>query len=344
MLNFANATQANNSGMPTLQPMGFGEILDTIFSLYRRHFLLFLGIIAFVFSENLVRYVLGRFFPSFFLKSYIIEFIRISFALIGMGGIIVVTATIHLGGRITSRDALKQAGQRFWYILACNFPWSLVSEIPRIGIILLLISVVKYELTPTLFVSIWLVSIPFTTSFSAHWASIISRLITFVIRPGLTWTRYIPYIPLVLSPLSIYFVVRWAFATAAVLLEGTSIRHAFKKSNELTRGNWWYVWGILISFSVISFAIQRILQITVLSILVLMKVEGVTASDDIFKWILRDFTMDTDTLSFAIMIWSDRIINTLIFPIGIIGVTLLYLDLQIRKEGSDIQSLATTSA
>ena len=54
--------------------------------------------------------------------------------------------------------------------------------------------------------------------------------------------------------------------------------------------------------------------------------------------------MDTDTLSFAIMIWSDRIINTLIFPIGIIGVTLVYLDLQIRKEGSDIQSLATTSA
>ena len=75
-----------------------------------------------------------------------------------------------------------------------------------------------------------------------------------------------------------------------------------------------------------------------------MKVEGVTASDDIFKWILRDFTMDTDTLSFAIMIWSDRIINTLIFPIGIIGVTLLYLDLQIRKEGADIQALATTPA
>lgn len=258
-----------------------------------------------------------------------------------MGGIIVVTAAIHLGGHIKSRDALKQAGQRFWYILACNFPWSFVSEIPRTAIIFLILSVVAYELTPTLFVSIWLVSIPFTASFSAHWGSIISRLITFVIRPGLTWTRYIP---LVLSPLSIYFVVRWAFATAAVLLEGTSIRHAFKKSNELTRGSWWYVWGMLISFSVISFAIQRILQITVLSILVLMKVEGVTASDDIVKWILRDFTMDTDTLSFAIMIWSDRIINTLIFPIGIIGVTLLYLDLQIRKEGADIQALATTPA
>ena len=341
MLNSSDTGQTNNSNTPTLQPMGVSEILDTIFSLYRRHFLLFLGIIVFVFCENLVRYVLGRFFPSFFLKSYIIEFIGISFALIGMGGIIVVTATIHLGGHIKSRDALKQAGQRFWYILACNFPWSLVSEIPRTAIIFLILSVVKYELTPTLFVSIWLVSIPFTASFSAHWGSIISRLVTFVIRPGLTWTRYIP---LALSPLSIYFVVRWAFATAAVLLEGTSIRHAFKKSNELTRGSWWYVWGMLISFSVISFAIQRILQITVLSILVLMKVEGVTTSDDIFKWILRDFTMDTDTLSFAIMIWSDRIIHTLIFPIGIIGVTLVYLDLQLRKEGSDIQSLATTSA
>ena len=105
MRNPTDAAQANNSGIPTLQPMGFGEILDTIFSLYRRHFLLFLGIIAFVFSENLVRYLLGRFLPSFFLKSYIIEFIGISFALIGMGGIIVVTATIHLGRPIKSRDA-----------------------------------------------------------------------------------------------------------------------------------------------------------------------------------------------------------------------------------------------
>ena len=259
MSNQIDTAQANNNGIPTRQPMGFGEILDTIFSLYRKYFLLFLGIIAFVFcGRNLVRYLLGRFLPSFFLKSYIIEFVGISFALIGMGGIIVVTATMHLGRHITSRDALKQAGQRFWYIVACNFPWSLVSEIPRTAIIFLILSVVEYELTPILFVSIWLVSIPFTASFSAHWG--ISRLITFVIRPGLTWTQYIP---LVLSPLSIYLVVRWAFATAAVLLEGTSIRRAFKKSNELTRGSWWYVWGMLISFSVISFAIQRILQITV---------------------------------------------------------------------------------
>ena len=123
MLKTTDIAEINNTNTPTLQPMGFGEILDTIFSLYRKHFLLFLRIIALHFCGNLVMYLLARFLPNFPLKGIVTDLIGMPFGLVSMGGIIVATATIYLGKRIRSRDALKQVGHRFWHLSACHLLW-----------------------------------------------------------------------------------------------------------------------------------------------------------------------------------------------------------------------------
>lgn len=344
MSNLADATQVNNSSIPTRQPMGFGEVLDTIFSLYRRHFLLFLGIIAIYFFGGLVEYVLWRVLPGFFLKFYIINLVGLSFSFVSMGGIIVATAIIYLGKHITTLDALKQALHRLWHICVCHFPWSLALEIPRIGVIYFFAFVIKPDLTSIsiayVFI-IWLAVVPFLSYLAIPWGGIITSLITSVIRPGWMWTRFIPSI---LAPFSTYFAVRWTFVTTSVLLEKSSIRRAFGKSWELTRGKWWHVWGTLISFCVISFAIQRILQITVGFILILLKVEGATADMDTIRGMVIYVPVDTDTLFYTITRWSNQIVNALVFPIWVIGITLLYLDLQIRKEDSDIKFPANSSA
>ena len=346
MSKLADATQMNNSGTPALQPMGFGEILDTIFSLYRRHFLLFLGIVAIYFFGGLVEYVLWRLLPRFFLKSYIIDLVGMPFTFVCMGGIIIATATIYFGNHITSRDALRQASYRCWHIGVCHFPWSLVFEIPRVGVLYFFLFAMKPDPTPLTSISIlylfivWLVGAPFLSYLAMPWRSSISRLITSMIRPGWLWTRFIP---LALTPLSIYFAVRWTFVTTAVLLDASPVRRAFEKSWELTRGKWWYVWGMLISISVISFAIRRILQITVKFILILIKVEGAKADMDVIRGLVIYIPVDTDTLFYTLTIWSDRIVSAVVFPVWVIGITLLYLNLQIRKEGADIQHLATTS-
>ena len=65
MLSPTDTTQTNISNTSTLQPMGFSEILDTIFSLYRKHFPLFLGIVAVDFCGNLVVYFFSAFSPKF---------------------------------------------------------------------------------------------------------------------------------------------------------------------------------------------------------------------------------------------------------------------------------------
>ena len=349
MLNLADTIQANDSNTPTLQPMGFGEILDTIFSLYRRHSLLFLGIIAIHFLGGLVEYVLWHLLPHFFLKSYVMDLVEIPFSIISMGGIIVATATIYLGKRITIRDALRQALYRLWHICVCHFPWSSGFEIPRVGVVYFLVFAMEPDLTsisiPYIFI-IFVSAVPFLSYLTMPWTSSIYRLITAMIRPGWMWTRFIPS---VLAPFSIYFAVRWTFVTTAVLLEKSSIRGAFEKSWDLTRGFFnkhggWHVWGMLISFSVISFAIQRILQITVEFILILLKVEGAKADMDTIRGMIMYVPADTDTLFYTLTIWSNQIVNALIFPIWVIGITLVYLNLQIRKEGSAIKFPATESA
>ena len=309
--------------------MGFAEILDTIFNLYRKHFLLFLGIISLDFCGRLVGYLLGRFLPYFFLKDFLTNLVSMPFTLVSMGGIILVTATVYLGGHITSRDALKQAGHQFWHMLACQLPWGFVFEIPRMGFGYLIAFVIDLEMTLFMFVSV-LLFVPFSIRLPISLGGIISSAYLFFGRRGLMWVLFIP---VVLAPFSVYFVVRWLFTTTIILFERVPIRRAFERSSELTRGRWWRAWGVLISFSVLSYAIQRIVEITVGFILTLTKLVGASSPMDILKWLVIYTPIDVDPFFYTIMMWTGFIVRTLIFPIWVIGITLLYFDLRIRKEG-----------
>ncbi len=336
MRNLVDTVQADENNAPTLQPMGFGEILDTIFSLYRKHFLLFLGVIAVDFCGNLVTYLLARFLPNFPLKGLVMDLVGMSFGLVSMGGIIVTTATVYLGKRIRYLDALRQAGHRFWQTLVCHLPWNLVSGIPRLGIIVLLLLIFRanMELRSAMFTVVLLVTVPFSFHLPIDLGSIINGLLISMIPLGHIWIRFIP---LILAPLAVYFTVRWLFAVVVVLLERPLIRHAFSRSHALTRGSWWRIWGTLISLSVLSFAIQRIVVITIGYILMLTKVMGETTSTDILKWIVRYGFENSNPLFYAIMGWINWIVGSFVFAIWIIGVTLLYFDLRIRKDGFDLE-------
>ena len=346
----------NNSNTFTPQPMRFSEILDTTFSLYRKHFLLFLGIISLDFCGRLVGYLLGRFLPGFPLKGIAINLISMSFGLVSMGGIIIAVAAIYLSGHITSRDALKQARHWFWYILACFLVWSLGFHISRTGTSFSLFSVMN-PITlwtpgspvdtdplirlPYMLAFLRLVSVPFSIYFRDPWWHITSDLVFFLVRSRMLWMQFIP---LVLVPFSIYFAVRWTFATTVFLLERPSIRGIFGRSSELTRGRWWQVWGMLISFSVLSFAIQYIIEITVGFILILTRLVGAASLMDILKWLVIHTPIDVGPLFYTIMMWTGFIVRTLVFPIWVIGITLLYFDLRIRKEGfNDEMPLSNTT-
>ena len=273
------------------------------------------------------------------------------FGLMSIGGIIIATATIYLGKHITSLNALKQAGHQFWQLLASHLPWSLVFVMPRAVDLFPIFyyagyaDSVRYEesvrewgesltLRLNLAIFIRLVSLPFSIDLPMNWESVTHGLIPLVTNRGPIWIRFIL---LVLAPFSIYFAVRWMFATAAVLFEKPLIRSAFKRSSELTRGRWWWVWGRLVSFCVLSIAIPLIVVGMIGFILILTTVTGETMPTDILKWSVMYGIGSSNPVFYEIMVWIYIIIGTLIFPIWVIGITLLYFDLRIRKEGLDIE-------
>ena len=336
MINPTNAAQASNNTF-TFQPMGFGELLDTTFSLYRGYFLLFLGIISLDFCGNLVEYLLRRFLPNFPLKYFLTDFVSVPFALISMGGIIVATATIYLDGEITSRGALKQTRRRFWHILACQLPWSLGFVLPHTGIVLLISFVMDLEESLShLYILRHILALPFSIYLPIDWSRIISSTLRFIIPVMMSGSLWIQLILSVLVLFLLYFIVRWLFATTAVLLEIPRVQSAFKRSGELTRRRWWRVFGILISLSVLSYVIQRIGYVSIGLILTLTKLAGATTPIDIIRLMVMSTPIDATPLFHTIMSWSWFVVGTLLFPIWVIGVTLLYCDLRIWKEGIDI--------
>ena len=103
-------------------------------------------------------------------------------------------------------------------------------------------------------------------------------------------------------PAAIYFGITWAFLWQTVLLEGCAPRAALAHSSALVRQYWWRVLGILLLFSVIAGVINSLLSM--------------------------------------VPVFGAIIGSILTPPITIIGATLLYYDLRVRKQGYTLEALA----
>ena len=106
-----------------LQPMGVGDILDTTFSLYRKHFLLFLGIASIYFFAILIEYSLKGFISATIQKALIPTLTAMPFAIVSIGGVVLASAAVYLGENITSSAALKQVFKRFFPVLGSHLIW-----------------------------------------------------------------------------------------------------------------------------------------------------------------------------------------------------------------------------
>ncbi|MDE0084509.1 MAG: hypothetical protein OXU23_02280 [Candidatus Poribacteria bacterium] len=123
----------NNSqtAIPAMQPMSFTDILDGMFTLYRSHFRLFMGIAVvylvvgfcmnqiymYLTIEGGMQYSLTIFF-GYFLGVFLLS--------LSVGGsLIYASAHAFLKRDITSGDALKQTLQRFLSLFGSAFLWIL---------------------------------------------------------------------------------------------------------------------------------------------------------------------------------------------------------------------------
>ena len=118
-----------------LQPMGFADILDAMFSLYRNHFRLFVSICGVYFVWIIVINLLisiSRFlfassdqFHMFTLMKNGLIVISAVVMLLVKGGLVVGSAQAFLGRRITASAAFKQAKRRFLPYLGSNLLYAI---------------------------------------------------------------------------------------------------------------------------------------------------------------------------------------------------------------------------
>ena len=126
--------EQNDTPKVALQPMGFSDILDGTFTLYRHHFRLFSGILAVylvaVFCLNLLFKLSlsgsGSSPSDTSLSMLLFNLFAVSFVFILVtGGIYVAGAQCYLGRQITPSAALRQALRRFLPYLGTQFLWLL---------------------------------------------------------------------------------------------------------------------------------------------------------------------------------------------------------------------------
>ena len=146
--------------------------------------------------------------------------------------------------------------------------------------------------------------------------------------------------------------VRWIFCSLAAVFEEESAVQSLKRSGELVKGGWWRVFGVVIGIFLLTSVILSILPMS--SALI----SGITGStqdgeevpqedmnllDTLASMLELELPEPTSWWSFAqYAIWSslDYAIYCLTLPIGVIGITLVYFDRRIRKEGFDIKMRA----
>lgn len=123
---------SNETGRTSLQPMGFTDILDGMFSFYRSHFRLFLTIavvyLALSFGVDLISVFLLETEATMGTGLVILVFtvlISIAVSTFVVAGLAYASAHVYLGREITPGTALQRAWQRFWTYLGSLILWSL---------------------------------------------------------------------------------------------------------------------------------------------------------------------------------------------------------------------------
>lgn len=128
-------------------------------------------------------------------------------------------------------------------------------------------------------------------------------------------------IAIVTIPVVIWVVIRWAVDTPALFAEGIGPVKAVGRSWFLTKDSWWRTLGILILVGIMVSLIQ-------------------TALGALFGGIAALIPGVSDDIRSGLVTTVATLVGALVGAISPIAITLLYLDLRVRKEGLDLDQLA----
>ena len=140
------------------------------------------------------------------------------------------------------------------------------------------------------------------------------------------------------------FVTYWCFFAAAVLVEGKSFSDGLGRRGELISGNWWRIIGTIFAIFLLHFAIGLVFRIAFGFLLSLTGLVGTMEFLKTVQWTTLMQLLNNQpeaSLSYVMMCFINLGVDIFTMPIWVIGGTLLYFNQRIRKEGFDIEMMAT---
>ena len=294
------------TSMPTLRPLGIGELLDQSIRLYRRNFLSFIGIIAVVqiplgllqFGLSLVTLQTGPLFgPSGRGASDASQLSPLYFASLASTVLVAVVQLILVQGVATA--AMTRA-------VADNYlgtPTGFSAAYRRIGRAWL-------PLIGTLFL-----------------AAVVGVLLTiWFLVPCVGWATG-------LGLLAFYGAVIVPMVAPIVVLEGKRGWPAVHRAWDLARRRFWPLVGfvtLILIFNLIVIGGPNLVIQTVFQVLINRQVAGGAAGLGVASVIVQSLV--------------SLIFSLLYVPLQLIAFTLLYFDLRVRTEGLDLAMLTQDAA
>ena len=314
-----------------------------MFSLYRNHFRLFAKICSVYFVIALAAYLLNG------ISALLVSSVDHLNILSGVGGpvylvtsfvgilaTLVVTGTlffgvtqVYLGKRVTAGAAFRQTKRRFWPLFFSALLYGMVI-IP-----LILLYYLGWDFPLVLLCIGW----DFLFLCEIYLPETVDLVIDYI---------------LILAAL--YIGSRWIFCSLAAVFEEKSAVQSLKRSGELVKGGWWRVFGTVIAIVLLVFFILSILPFS------WDLISGVTDGTQVNEELPRQGSQEDANLLekwmsmfvlelpaptswsglAAYAVWSciSLAIECLVLPVGVIGITLVYFDRRIRKEGFDIEIIA----
>jgi hypothetical protein len=288
-----------------LRPSSLGEILDRTAQMYRSHFLLYFGIASISYAAVLVLSLLADVLMYSRTHANAVRLDRITVSAgvgtalfsmlpvaIAMAAVMHAVARNYLGHTCTIREAYVSVGRR-WY-----------------RYILILLAMDTYAVLPI-----------------AALAIVIG--VASVLLPAGTTRGVVIGLAVVMIFVAIFVVcwwlLRWALAIPASLMEDLTVHRALKRSSVLTKGGIGRIFVMLLLVVAVMMVIQYAIQIPMF--ILLWKSRGVP-------------TLTTRTVASLGTFLS----GSFVLPIYSIALTLFYYDQRIRKEGYDVEWLMEQAA
>jgi hypothetical protein len=296
-----------------LRPRGIGELLDGSFSLYRRNFLLLVAIAAVV---------------------------QVPFAIVQL----IVFSLADLGNRFNSLQDLSRTAPNQGVLTPAQnaqLTGDVGAFLAYLGVVFVLQFLVVYPLSQaatTSAVSARYLDQPTTVGSSyraafSRWRPLIAMVLWLtlvivgtlgvaVLLGALTGSGAVAVI-FILAGLAFFIVVvvRTTLAPQAIVIERLSGRAGLRRSWRLTEGSFWRVLGIRVLLWLLQVIMGLVLSLPFTAI------ASATASPGT-QQMISQIVQAVTTIFVA--------------PITLVTLTLLYYDLRIRREGFDIEMLASS--